>query len=137
MSDDRTVVDQALDYLVYAPLGLALEARDLIPKLAERGRGQVAMARVAGRFAAQRGQREARRIVDELVGDSSGPDEGSRRAEAATPARPFDDYDELSAREIIIRLPALDPEQRDQVVAYERHHRGRSTIISRVRQLQD
>ena len=54
MDDERTVVDQALDLLVYAPLGLALEAKDMLPKLAERGRGQIALARVAGRFASVR-----------------------------------------------------------------------------------
>jgi hypothetical protein len=132
---DRTVVDQALDYLVYAPLGLALEARDLIPKLAERGRGQVAMARIAGRFAAQRGQKEARRIVDGLVGDSAEREAGPRAPERGSPPQPFGDYDELTAQEIILRLSGLDEEQLDRVVDYEEHHRGRSTIINRVRQL--
>lgn len=136
MGDDRTLVDQALDYLVYAPLGLALEARDLIPKLADRGRGQVAMARVAGRFAARRGQQEARRIVGGIVGDTPAPAPDRRPPAPQSPRRPFDDYDELSAQEIILRLPSLDSEQRDRLVAYESHHRGRSTIINRVRQLQ-
>ena len=45
---DKSIVDQALDLLVYAPLGMALEARDLLPKLADRGRGQVALARLEG-----------------------------------------------------------------------------------------
>ena len=39
--DPRKVAEAALDVFVYAPMGLALEAKDLLPKLAERGRNQV------------------------------------------------------------------------------------------------
>jgi hypothetical protein len=59
MSERRPPVDAALDALLYAPLGFALEARTLMPKLVERGRNQVAMAKVVGRFAVQQGQVEA------------------------------------------------------------------------------
>ena len=48
---ERSPVDQALDVFVYAPLGLALEARTLLPKLATRGRQQVTMAKMVGQFA--------------------------------------------------------------------------------------
>lgn len=132
--DDRTVVDQALDLLVYAPLGFALEAKDMIPKLAERGRGQVALARVAGKFAAQRGQSEARRVVDGLIGGAGGRGSSTDRGDVH---HPFEGYDELSAREIIFRLAEMSGQELEAVVAYEQHHRGRSTIINRVRQLQD
>ncbi len=57
VSNDRTI-DQLLDVLVYAPVGLAYEAKELIPKLAERGRGQVALLRFAQRVAAQQGTAE-------------------------------------------------------------------------------
>ncbi len=53
-SDDDELAERLLDLLVYAPLGLALEAKEMIPKLAERGRGQVALTRLAGTVAAQR-----------------------------------------------------------------------------------
>ena len=55
MTNDDDVNEKLLDALVYAPLGLALEAKDLLPKLAERGRGQVALTRLAGTVAARRG----------------------------------------------------------------------------------
>ena len=55
MNDDDDVTEKLLDALVYAPLGLALEAKDLLPKLAERGRGQVALTRLAGTVAAREG----------------------------------------------------------------------------------
>ncbi len=65
MTDDKTPVDHALDLFVYAPLGLALEARALLPKLIDRGRqqvtGQVSMAKVVGQFAVKQGQVEGRK----------------------------------------------------------------------------
>lgn len=135
MNDDRSVVEQALDYLVYAPLGLALEAKDLLPKLADRGRGQVALARLAGRFAAQRGQHEVRRVVADLTGDDD-----QQRLEPEDPTRsipiPFDGYDELKAKQILPRLDSMAGQELDEVLAYELHHRSRSTIINRLRQLQ-
>lgn len=63
MADDKTPLDSALDLFVYAPLGLALSIRDLVPQLAEKGRatvtGQTQMARMVGQFAVQMGQQEA------------------------------------------------------------------------------
>ena len=59
----KTPAERALDLLVYAPLGLALSARDLLPSLVEKGRqqlsGQVTQARVIGQFAVQQGSKEA------------------------------------------------------------------------------
>lgn len=80
MSDNKTPVDRAIELLVYAPIGFALEARSLLPKLVERGRqqltGQVTMARVVGQFAVQQGQAEAgkrvgavRRQAEAALGD--------------------------------------------------------------------
>jgi hypothetical protein len=59
MSERKPPVDAALDALVYAPLGFVLEARGLMPKLVERGRNQVTMAKMVGQFAVQQGQVEA------------------------------------------------------------------------------
>ncbi len=59
----KTPAERALDILVFAPLGLALSARDLLPSLVERGRkqfsGQVTQARVIGQFAVKQGSKEA------------------------------------------------------------------------------
>lgn len=60
VSDERKdAVEAALDLLVYAPLGFALEARGLLPKFVERGKNQVTMAKMVGQFAVQQGQVEA------------------------------------------------------------------------------
>jgi hypothetical protein len=44
-------IDRILDTFVYAPIGLLLDGKDLIPDLARRGRAQAANARVLGTFA--------------------------------------------------------------------------------------
>ena len=63
MNDDD-VTEKLLDALVYA-LELALEAKDLLPKLAERGRRWPSLAWPA-RSPRRRGQSEAVKLVDEL-----------------------------------------------------------------------
>jgi hypothetical protein len=62
----RSPVDQVLDYVVYAPLGLALDARSLLPGLIDRGRAQVGVARVVGEFAVKWGSNR----VESAVGDA-------------------------------------------------------------------
>lgn len=96
MSDRKQPVDAALDLLVYAPLGFALEARSLLPKMVERGRNQVSMAKVMGQFAVQQGQAEAtKRLgpVQEQVKEQVGSvladlGLGSRPAPPAPPEPP-------------------------------------------------
>lgn len=77
MSENETnPAEAALDLLLYAPLGFALEARELLPKLVERGKQQVTMARMMGQFAVQQGQTMAgdrlgqaqKQAADALIG---------------------------------------------------------------------
>lgn len=64
VTDHKSPAEQAADYVIYAPLGFVLEARRLLPTLAERGRQQVTMAKMIGQFAVKQGQAEAgKRIV--------------------------------------------------------------------------
>ena len=72
VEQDRRLVEQALDLLVYAPVGLALEAKEMMPKLVERGRGQVALTRLAGRVAAKRGREEIERVLGWLYPPADG-----------------------------------------------------------------
>lgn len=95
MTEHKSPLDQALDLFVYAPLGLALSARQELPRLAERGRAQadaqVTIARMMGQFAVTMGRREAEKAVkevgerlEEVLGDFL----GGRSAAAPPPARP-------------------------------------------------
>ncbi len=61
--EKKTPVEHAFDVFVYAPLGLALEARSLMPRLVERGRQQVMMARLIGKFAVRQGQKESTKVL--------------------------------------------------------------------------
>lgn len=67
---EKSPRDQALDLLFYGPLGLALEARELLPKLAERGRkqldNQTTTARMIGEFAVKTGRGEANRRIGQV-----------------------------------------------------------------------
>lgn len=148
MNEDRSV-DQVLDLLVYAPIGFALEARELLPQLADRGRGQVALMRLAGRMASQ--QTSDGDVTDTLrhgvgivIGGLStllGTDEASSAATAApttgsaVAGAPIPGYDEMTAREIVALLVGRPIDELTTIYVYEKANRGRSTVINRVEQL--
>lgn len=87
MSKRQDPAEQFLDLLVYAPLGLLMEARDLVPKLAEKGRqrmgGQVTVARMIGEMAVRQGQRRAEKVIQRLREQQGG---SASSATAATEA---------------------------------------------------
>ena len=67
MSELKKPLEQALDMLVYCPIGLVLTAREELPRLIDKGRhrvgNEVQMARVIGQFAVNQGQHEASKVV--------------------------------------------------------------------------
>jgi hypothetical protein len=69
--NQRSPIDAALDLLFYAPVGLALTAREELPRLIEKGRqrvgGQVTMARMVGQFAVNQGGQEAGKFVKQAT----------------------------------------------------------------------
>jgi hypothetical protein len=162
VTEKKTPIDQALDLFVYAPLGLALTAREELPKLVERGRTQVqaqtTMARMVGQFAVSQGQREAEKLVRRFTDppppaspafspqarvSSAGP---AKKTPAVSPngngSGPSADhlaipgYDSLAASQVVPRLAGLSPEELEAVRAYESATRKRRTILSRIQQLQ-
>ncbi len=72
MSHDKNpieqAVDQALDAFVYAPIGLVFDGPALFPKLVEKGRTQVKVARMMGEMAVQMGQKEAEKRMAKTQG---------------------------------------------------------------------
>lgn len=68
VTDEKNPADRAIDLFLFAPLGFALSARELLPQLVERGRqqvtGQVTMARMIGQFAVQQGTAEAEKAFE-------------------------------------------------------------------------
>lgn len=76
VNPEKRPIDLALDLLVYAPVGLALSAQEVLPRLAERGRervsGQIASARVVGQFAVQHGQARLEQVLSRSRTGSTG-----------------------------------------------------------------
>jgi hypothetical protein len=148
----RKPIGAMLDVFVFAPIGFALDARELLPKLAERGRNQVALLKVVGQFAVNKGRADADRILAQKSAPSTPPpppppthapaSDTSRTAPATrtrTPtaaALPINNYDTLSASQIVPRLAGLRPEELARVAAYENAHRRRRTILGRITQLE-
>lgn len=165
MTEEKNPVSQALDVLLYAPLGLVFSARELLPKLAEKGRSQLGVAKMIGQFALQQGQTEAGKAISKaqkqamstLEQLTGGPGSSNGKAPAqpappkappaaATPSVPtsgpeaatlaIPDYDSLSASQVLPRLQGLGTDELEAVRGYEAAHRGRKTILNRVAQLQ-
>jgi hypothetical protein len=166
VSDDKTPspVEQALNLFFFAPLGLLLNADEVIPQLVERGRQQVNMARMIGPFVVQQGQAQAGKTLTklqkqaaELAGaraprapreDAPAPAPAAAAAPAPAP-RPaaanngpsvatlaIPDYESLSASQVVPRLEGLSHGELDEVRGYEAAHRGRKTILNKIAQLQ-
>jgi len=74
--DDRTQVEQAVehavDLFVYAPIGLLFEGASLLPQLVAKGKSQVSMARMIGRFAVGQGRTEASKATAKLQDQAAG-----------------------------------------------------------------
>ena len=165
MSERQDPAEQLLDLLVYAPLGLLMGARDLVPKLAEKGRqrmgGQVTVARMIGEMAVRQGQRRAEKVLQRLreQGGSGGADRSSsveRPTNGHVPPTPptatstpmstasvtaeagdlaIPGYDTLSASQVLPRLEALSPDELEAVRVYEEATRARKTVLTRIDQL--
>lgn len=151
--------DNLVDLLVYAPVGLALEAVDNLPKFIERGRSQVTLGRFVAKTAAKKGTssleslgerllNDAGQVVVDLFGidlspDNSSADVANAVVEDVEPVTPNDanlpiaEYDSQAAAQIVKLLPQLTPEERDQIAAYEAEGRNRVTILRKVEQLRE
>ncbi|MGH9066090.1 MAG: hypothetical protein ACRD0J_00990, partial [Acidimicrobiales bacterium] len=84
-SPGRSLFDQALDMVLYAPVGLLLTAAEDLPEWVDKGRrrveAQLSVARTVGRLAVGEGQRRAEGLVRRVVGPNPAP-------HAPAPAQP-------------------------------------------------
>lgn len=169
-------IERAVELCIYAPLGLALFAHDVLPPLIQqfvmRGRSQVegihkrvaeqvGEARTLGQFAVSQGPEQVKRQVEARLGEVrqrgealgrilGRPDAGNapRATTTATSptapveapgpdgsALPIPDYDELSASQVVARLPGLEGAELEAVRDYEAGRRQRKTILSKIDQL--
>lgn len=76
MTTDESPFSKVLDVALYAPIGLAVTARDVIPKLAEAGRRQVVRqlgaAQAIGKLAVDQGGRQAGDVVRRAAQQAEG-----------------------------------------------------------------
>ena len=163
--DTNQTSEQLVELLVYAPVGIALEAVDNFPKFVERGKSQVTLARFFAKTVARQGSKsvesvaervlnDAAQVVVDLFGIDLAPDaDASNARHADSPAKAaaiqtvarasssdvlddmIADYDTLSAREIITKLESLSEQQLTSVAAYEAQGRKRVTIQRKIDQL--
>ena len=59
----KSPIDQWFEMFVDAPLGFALDARQLFPRFVDRGRNQVVLARVIGKYAVEHGSTAANQYL--------------------------------------------------------------------------
>ena len=85
MTERKSPIEQALDLFFYAPLGLLMNAQEVVPQLIEKGHQQVVVARMFGKFAVEQEapkqiahlQKQVQKVAEQLSG---------RAARPATPA---------------------------------------------------
>jgi hypothetical protein len=161
----RKIVEELVDYLVYAPVGLASTVLEEMPGLVEKGRSRLTMARTIGQFAVAMGRQRVEKTIadrragrphpaDEEPAPGPGPDEpsgaepaqdpakgdeagesGAAHAAAASADLAIPGYDALAASQVVQRLAGLSTEELEAVRAYEEATRGRRTILGRIDQL--
>ena len=71
-SSVEVAVEHAVETFVYAPIGLLFEGASLLPQLVEKGRNQVTMARMIGKFAVEQGRGEATKAAGKLQNQAAG-----------------------------------------------------------------
>lgn len=157
-SPGRELAERFVELAVFAPVGLAVRAREELPRLIETGRARAAarvdIARLIGRIAVEQGRSVLRRgVVGTVDATGAGPAPTARQAAAdgapatqeagaepvAAPTADnlaIDHYDSLAAAQVVALLPSLSPGELDDVDRYERAHRNRRTITGKISQLQ-
>ncbi len=90
MTDQRNPVDLAVDLLVYAPIGLALQVKDSWPELVSSGRARfetpLAAAKVIGKLAVDQGRRDFEQRLSKLIDPKPSPDPRSAGTSTGTSA---------------------------------------------------
>jgi hypothetical protein len=148
----KNVRRTAVELGVYLPLGAALAARDLVlsrDRLADLyeelvGRGREGLGSVVQRPRQQLERvkvelgditREARDETGEALADAPVETAESASGRIAPPTAeqlPIEGYEELTAQQIVARVPRLTQDELDRVRAYERENRNRATILQAI-----
>jgi len=100
MTERKSPIEQALDLFFYAPLGLLMNAQEVVPQLIEKGHQQVVVARMFGKFAVEQEgpkqianlqkqiQKVAEQVAEQVAGRGRPSAPPSTNGAHATPATP-------------------------------------------------
>jgi hypothetical protein len=156
-NDERPLIDEIIDYAVYAPLGLAITVLEDLPGLVNRGKAKLGPQIGIARFAGKMAFRQVRRNIEDLLRPSTPSEEPQPEAneildltgtegviiearghvaEGPAPELAIPAYDTLAASQIVARLNGLNAEELSSVRLYEETHRARRTILARITQLE-
>ena len=147
MPEERPIVEEVLDYALYAPVGLLLSVTEDLPDLVRKGRnrieGPVRMARFVGNVALRNARRRLERFLEtperppaEVIVDVLSRPTIDSEADAADAERAIHGYRTLAASQVVARLAGLSAEELAAVRAYEEATRLRRTILNRIAQLE-
>ena len=153
-------VEQLLNLFLYAPIGLFSKGSEVLPELVERGRTQASNARVIGQFALGATNAKARKSLSDaeahfqeflrIVGESARPSSKASESSSSSSSTKkataeasvthgvddlVEDYDNLTAAQILPFLAPLGAEQLERIETYEQSQRARKTVLNRLRQL--
>lgn len=131
MADEgRTPIDDLVDILIYAPVGLLYEYEDVMATLVRRGKSQVQLARVLGTMAANRGgTASANAVVEAMasmvanriteIGASIGlaPPSGEPSSPAASTGPGVSDR--RSTTDVVDESATVDPEAPLPIASYD------------------
>lgn len=155
---DQDPADALLDFFLYAPVGIALEAVDNLPKYVERGKSQVTIGRFLAKTAAKRGsstiEDAGERVINDIgqvfadffgidlsadsdVVDADIVGEPTAVADRSDSHLAIDEYDTQAAAQIVKLLSQLTAEELGEVEDYESANRKRVTILRKITQLRD
>jgi hypothetical protein len=149
MTARRDPLDRLLEAIVAVPVSLAVATRRLIPvattRIERRVARDLAIIKQAGRRSTVASPAwDVTDEDDELPADWEPPLPFTRQdvtrqdvtgLDVDPGALPIEEYDHLSARQIVDRLAPLTGDELALVAAYERAHRRRQTVLSRIAQL--
>jgi hypothetical protein len=147
MAEERPLLDEILDYAVFAPIGLAISVVEDLPSFVARGRRQVEGQLGVARFVGKMAFRQFRNRFDDFL-ETPEPSASTPKPTMNVPApdrshvtSPTSEdlaiagYDSLAASQIVARLATLSPDELEAIRAYESATRRRQTILVRISQL--
>lgn len=145
MTGRRAPVERLVDLAVAIPVSVAVAARQLLPIGVTRLERRIARDLSLIQRYARRDARPAAPVLAVEATSHRTPSRTVDPADVAAPTPPptveadvdlaIDGYDQLSARQIVDRLPSLTRDELAAVESHERAHRRRQTVLARIAQL--